>query len=146
MEDTTRWATIPKGSTRGVCHRCQTILDNPKGSTCFACKREIKRENNAKFNVGRDADKRRVENKKYRTDNGKNREYNLKSKYGLTYDPITDESQCEICSSKKNLVIDHDHATKKYRGILCHPCNIFLGKLELRLNELPKFMEYLLKD
>ena len=37
---------------------------------------------------------------------------------------------CEICGNifpMDELHIDHDHATNKYRGILCHNCNHVLG-------------------
>lgn len=34
---------------------------------------------------------------------------------------------CEICGRVKDLCIDHDHETSKYRGILCLGCNGSLG-------------------
>lgn len=41
---------------------------------------------------------------------------------------------CEICKNKferkKDLVIDHDHATRKIRGVLCQNCNGALGKFK----------------
>jgi hypothetical protein len=66
------------------------------------------------------------------------RRYQLKSKYGLTveaYDVMLAKQNgvCAICGSKnprgpgKRLHIDHDHATGKVRGLLCHPCNRALG-------------------
>lgn len=37
---------------------------------------------------------------------------------------------CAICSREmKKACVDHDHATKKIRELLCHPCNIALGML-----------------
>lgn len=35
---------------------------------------------------------------------------------------------CAICDSKSRLSIDHNHQTGKVRGILCHRCNITLGR------------------
>jgi len=40
---------------------------------------------------------------------------------------------CDICSnpiSGKNLCLDHDHKTESFRGWLCRPCNLTLGRLE----------------
>lgn len=36
---------------------------------------------------------------------------------------------CEVCgvTPKKTLHFDHDHATGKFRGWLCHNCNVALG-------------------
>lgn len=35
--------------------------------------------------------------------------------------------ECVICGSKEKLVIDHDHKTQKFRGMLCNHCNRGLG-------------------
>jgi Recombination endonuclease VII len=42
---------------------------------------------------------------------------------------------CELCGStkprhKNGWCRDHCHTTKKFRGILCNPCNVMLGHLE----------------
>lgn len=45
------------------------------------------------------------------------------------------DGRCEICGltatescpTRKRLSIDHDHATKLFRGFLCHGCNAGLG-------------------
>lgn len=58
---------------------------------------------------------------------------NLK-KYGLTKQDYLDlmikqEGRCNICRKEKayTLVVDHDHKTGRVRGLLCYPCNSFLG-------------------
>lgn len=63
--------------------------------------------------------------------------YRLRNKYGLTHEEAKNLYQkqrtgnCEICGQKsdKTLHIDHDHITKRVRGILCRSCNLALGFL-----------------
>lgn len=62
--------------------------------------------------------------------------------YGITVDDYNAllEEQGEVCAicrrpehvvsrgKLKPLSVDHDHATGRVRGILCHECNVGLGK------------------
>jgi hypothetical protein len=52
---------------------------------------------------------------------------------------------CDVCAAEGPTVIDHDHSTGEIRGVLCHPCNLFLGKLERRLGDgtVQKLLEYI---
>jgi hypothetical protein len=62
------------------------------------------------------------------------------------------ESQDNLCAiCKKNLIgikycVDHDHTTKKIRGILCNECNTGLGKFKDSLQLLKEVVLYLEKD
>lgn len=41
--------------------------------------------------------------------------------------------ECEVCReqpTKKRLVLDHDHETGAFRGLLCSECNLALGLLK----------------
>lgn len=57
---------------------------------------------------------------------------------------------CEICESPysrskiaKRLVIDHCHATSKFRGLLCIECNFMLGNMKDSPELLRKAADYL---
>jgi hypothetical protein len=59
-------------------------------------------------------------------------------------------THCEICerpfgAKERMQHVDHDHATGKIRGVLCHRCNTMLGKLEESLELIGKFEAYLIK-
>lgn len=62
--------------------------------------------------------------------------WNLATRYGLTQQQVDDmrTSQgglCAICRQEmRRQCIDHDHATGKVRGLLCHACNIKLHALD----------------
>lgn len=62
--------------------------------------------------------------------------WGLKTRYGLTpaeVDAIREEQggACAICRGQMaRECIDHDHATGKVRGLLCHPCNIKLHAID----------------
>lgn len=61
-----------------------------------------------------------------------------KSKYGISLDEYnqmltSQNDSCKLCKKhksnfKRSLAVDHDHKTKKVRGLLCYRCNkIFVG-------------------
>ncbi len=59
---------------------------------------------------------------------------------------------CEICGATRadesnrghsRMSIDHDHETNKYRGILCHRCNLGIGHFRENCEILRKAVEYL---
>lgn len=79
-------------------------------------------------------------------------EHSLTSKYGLTtkeYNEILEKQNqcCAICERHKSnfklpLFVDHNHKTKKIRGLLCRDCNSKLGVVE-QMQFLKKATEYL---
>lgn len=53
---------------------------------------------------------------------------------------------CEICKKENpKLVVDHDHDTGEFRGMLCTSCNTGLGKLGDSAERLIMALEYLNK-
>lgn len=105
---------------------------------------------------------RRSMRKQRSADPEKNWRQNLK-KYGLTPEAYTEmlEAQggvCAICKEPpkgKRLSVDHDHSCcshsqytkplcgKCNRGLLCQPCNIFIGLAEERIETMKNAITYL---
>jgi hypothetical protein len=77
-------------------------------------------------------------------------------KYGITkaeYFAIYERQSgaCAICGNRNNgtrykglpLYIDHDHKTRKVRGLLCNKCNVALGMLGENTALFEKIARYL---
>ena len=79
--------------------------------------------------------------------------YYLK-RYDLTveqYDELLAEQGgvCAICkgpSTEKGYHVDHDHVTKRVRGLLCSRCNVGLGQFKDSPDRLRVAVEYLEKN
>lgn len=81
------------------------------------------------------------------------RNNHLKRKFGLTLDEWNKEFEkqgrkCASCGaihpgSQYGWHTDHDHATGKFRGILCRACNIALGLVDDNLEHLQCLIRYL---
>ena len=58
---------------------------------------------------------------------------------------LSQNNLCAICNkpSDKTLHIDHDHATGRVRGLLCHTCNTGIGMLQEDVVVLNRAIEYL---
>lgn len=77
------------------------------------------------------------------------REAHLRRKFGITtyqYEQMLKDQNgvCAICKKnnmkKKGLNVDHDHQTKKIRGILCSNCNGSLGWYEVYKPAIQKYL------
>jgi hypothetical protein len=75
-------------------------------------------------------------------------------KYGLPwaeYLRLVKEQKglCFICkkpndyNKRRRLVMDHDHKTKRFRGLICHPCNTGLGAFRDNRENLIAASQYL---
>lgn len=75
---------------------------------------------------------------------------NAWAKYGLSnpeYEVLVarfSEFGCDLCSSKKEMQVDHCHESGRVRGALCARCNSGLGKFKDSPQKLRKAAEYLL--
>lgn len=73
----------------------------------------------------------------------------LKARFGMSHEDYTamyerQNGRCLICKEEHELLrIDHDHVTKRIRGLLCHHCNSGLGLFRDRQDLLIAAVEYL---
>lgn len=72
------------------------------------------------------------------------------SEYGLTFEAFTvmldaQQGRCAICREEFDGEpdVDHDHKTRKVRGLLCHHCNTGLGLFRDNVTRLARAIEYL---
>jgi hypothetical protein len=79
---------------------------------------------------------------------GGSRHYHLKRRYGIgaaDFDALLTEQGmlCPICLKRPAEHVDHDHKTKKVRGILCEQCNGGLGQFKDNVQTIRNAIEYL---
>jgi len=84
-----------------------------------------------------------------------NKWYIIKHRYGIDKDEwywmLKEQNfQCKICNRKldagntaNNVCIDHDHETGRVRGMLCKPCNSFIGLAQEDVSILNSAIVYL---
>jgi hypothetical protein len=87
----------------------------------------------------------------------KNRRYALKALYGITPEQYNEmllkqDNKCACCkieaeqATRQKLYIDHCHATKQVRGLLCAKCNSAIGLLKEDTAAIQNAIEYLNKS
>lgn len=74
--------------------------------------------------------------------------YRKETRTGFKYSdaPRPRANECEICQRQGRTVLDHSHATGRFRGWLCNQCNTSLGMIKDRIEILHKMIEYLIKN
>lgn len=81
----------------------------------------------------------------------KRQEYYLTKKYGLSLAQFkqmreAQHGRCAICREiAETLVVDHDHALRKVRQLLCIPCNMTLGMVKDDALKLKAMAHYILR-
>lgn len=89
----------------------------------------------------------RENEKRYRETNGDRcKVATRKYKYGLSEDDFQEllaaqDGKCAGCGTTEKLCVDHDHETRKVRGLLCRKCNATLGFV----NDDPKVLQNLIR-
>lgn len=105
--------------------------------------------------IKREQSKRWYAKHKGRSTRDSRRNWKLR-RYGLTladYDALcaAQDGLCALCGQTQgwarlhDLAVDHNHATGRVRGLLCHKCNVGLGHFEDSVDLLQKAIEYLLR-
>ncbi len=81
------------------------------------------------------------------------RAYHVKHFYGLSsseYHALIDQqnNRCAICNKEQEggLRVDHDHASKRARLLLCDPCNVGLGKFRDNIALMSEAIDYLSRN
>ena len=70
----------------------------------------------------------------------------LKLRYNVTPEQVQEafvkqNGACAICFSvSRKLVVDHDHDTGEFRGLLCRGCNAALGVVEANLDRIAAYL------
>lgn len=142
----------------GLCRRCyqyykKYMHSHPKDARVINCQKIIDEHDKRKETVAQewnrdDKIKRMRSPHAYRTRRNKA----LRDRYGITIEDyeillMKQNGVCAICGSKGNkkpLYVDHNHTTKKVRGLLCPRCNTCVGFIEVSKQILKKADEYLL--
>jgi len=86
----------------------------------------------------------------YKNHPGSVKNSKLKSYYGITLETYRgmvtqQEGKCAICFKSAKLFVDHCHATRIVRGLLCVTCNTGLGYYFNRTDLLANAINYLNK-
>lgn len=95
-----------------------------------------------------------IRQKEKKTTPEANRKNALKTKYGLTESQfermLADQNgACAICKTESpggrhgTFHVDHCHDTGKVRGVLCHSCNVTLGRVGDSIDGVMRYLNYL---
>lgn len=79
------------------------------------------------------------------------RKSRIKHRYGMTLEEHvamyrSQGGLCAVCGEPidyNKCCTDHDHCSGEVRGMLCYPCNIFVGYVDTRGHLIPRIVEYI---
>ena len=140
----------------------EVLFPAPTEKYCYVCKRILPESEFAKNSTkpGEIRPECRTCDNKQRQDRMRRekardpeavREKYLQKKYSISLAKYTEilieqDGKCWICQNKKDLVVDHDHATGEVRGLLCNLCNTSLGGFKDEISSLERAILYLSKS
>ena len=138
-----------KDNLSSSCKRCHSIYDKNRPITDNM--RKIRRKASRRYkrtDKGKEAEKRYVSTPKGRDKLKRaSRKHALKKLYGISLPEFNSmkrkqKGKCGICGivPASNLCVDHNHKTGEVRGLLCHPCNLALGRLEKYFNSFKRYL------
>jgi hypothetical protein len=137
-----RWGVI-----RTSCPKCGST-DIGTRNRCNPCRARASRvEWHANLAVSREANRVRI--KQWRAENpDKVQAQDRRRRYNVTPEDVarmrTEQSdRCAICGDPSPDCVDHCHATKRVRGLLCRRCNAGLGQFRDRPEILHAAIAYL---
>lgn len=144
-----------------ICPKCQELLPTSSFNKsnrrdgfqtyCRACHNKMQREKYSSSPEQKVKRQLRANRRKER-DPFVSKKSELKRLYNITFEEymkmfIDQGEVCAICKekckTKKMLSVDHNHETKKVRGLLCNRCNVSLGLLRENIALIKRAVEYL---
>ncbi len=151
MDNTLWWCTLCKKELPKECFSLKKNSKNIFSVNCDNCRNSPMRLWDIK-----NKEKRTLITKRY-VESGKPRIARLKKRYGISkedYESMLEKQSrsCAICFSEVPLgrysffAVDHDHVTRKIRGLLCTNCNRGLGFFKDNIELLRKALNYLKKS
>lgn len=137
-----RVTAVDEVTRRGTCSECGpvAVAVGPKyqGRSYWRCAQSRNFNQNSRYH----------QDETYRETQRNDRFFR---KYGITLDEYNDliekqDGTCARCHQEpqtRRLAVDHCHASGRVRGLLCGPCNTYLGRLEANLGLLSQDLAYI---
>lgn len=130
---------VDEAARQGNCSKCGQVrvikAASHKGRGYWRCTQQISQRNATNYDRVREIQ----------------RQSRLKRTYAITvedYDQML-ANQAGVCARCKSepqqamrLAVDHCHTTGRIRGLLCGPCNTYLGRLEANMHMLQDDLSY----
>ena len=140
---------------RNDCKECRKLkrkkIINPERKKCSKCKTEYPNTNEYFFEYKRKTNKTRFRSQCKKCHQEQNSISKYKNLYNIDKNSLDEkiknqEYKCAICKNKEKLFVDHNHVTKKFRGLICGTCNTGLGMFRDNIKNLENAIKYLRTD